>query len=116
MAEILEEVKVRIPDTIRKELKMITETGYYENEEEFIIEAIKTLLIARKDLRVEIACRMFQKREVSLGKAMEISGLDIEKMKKALEGRGIKRASDESIKEIKSASTELLKRARGSTP
>lgn len=55
---------------------------------------------------------MFQKGEISLGKAMDISGLDIEKMKKALKDRGIERRSDKSIEEIKSASAELLKRAR----
>lgn len=58
---------------------------------------------------------MFQKGEISLGKAMEISGLDIEKMKKALKDRGIERRSDESIEEIKSASAEWLKRARGTS-
>lgn len=52
MAEILEEVKLKVPEILKKELKVIAETGYYENEEEFIIEAIKTLLTARKDLRV----------------------------------------------------------------
>lgn len=81
-------------------------------EEEFIIEAIKTLFIARKDLRVETACRMFQKGEISLEKAMEISGMDIENMKKALKERGIERKSDESIEEIRPASAELLKRTR----
>ena len=114
MGEIFEEVKLAMPDLMRRELKIITETGYYENVDEFILEAIKTLLMARKDLRVEIACRMFQKGEISLGKAMEISGLNIVRIKKSLKERGIERVSDESLEEIESAAEELLRRTGGS--
>ena len=35
---------------MKKELKVISSTGLYRNEEEFIKEAINTLLSARKDL------------------------------------------------------------------
>ena len=77
-------------DLIKKELKAIPSTGFYKNEEEFIKEAISTLLAARKDLRVSIACELYKRGEISLGKACEIVSLNIEEMKEVLYRRGIK--------------------------
>jgi len=43
-----------------------------------------TLLAARKDLRVSIACELYKRGEISLGKACEIASLNIEEMKEVL--------------------------------
>ena len=42
-------------ELMKKELEVISKTGLYRDEEEFIKEAVNTLLAARKDLRVSIA-------------------------------------------------------------
>ena len=54
MFEISEEL-------MKKELKVIPSTGFYKNEEVFIKEAINTLLATRKDLRITIACELYER-------------------------------------------------------
>lgn len=49
---------------------------------------------------MDIACKMYEAREISLGKACEVSGLDIEKMKEALFKKGITRSSDETEEQL----------------
>ena len=68
-------------ELMKKKLKVISSTGLYRDEDEFIKEAVNTLLAARKDLRVSIACELYKRDEISLGKACEIASLDIEEMK-----------------------------------
>jgi len=78
-------------DLVKKELKVVPSTGLYRDEDEFIKEAVNTLLAARKDLRVSIACELYKREEISLGKACEIASLNIEEMKEELHKRGIRR-------------------------
>jgi len=55
----------------QKELKVIPSTGLYRDADKFIKEAVNTLMTARKDLRVSIACELYKREEISLGKACE---------------------------------------------
>ena len=87
-------------ELLKKELKVIASTGLYKDEDEFIKEAVNTLLAARKDLRVSIACELYRKEEISLGKACEIASLNIEEIKEELHKRGIKRRVDVSSEEM----------------
>jgi len=95
-------------DLVKKELKVIQSTGFYRDEEEFIKEAINTLLAARKDLRVSVACELYKRDEISLGKACEIASLNIEEMKEVLYKRGIRRSVNVSSVEMES----MAKKAR----
>lgn len=82
-------------------LKAIPETEYYRDISEFIEDAVKALIYARRDLRVAIACALYEKGQVSLGRAMEIVDVDIERMKEILVERGIKlRRGAETVEEI----------------
>jgi predicted HTH domain antitoxin len=87
-------------DLVKNEIRVIPSTGFYRDEEEFIKEAINTLLAARKDLRVSIACELYKKEEISLGKACEIASLNIEEMKEVLHKRGISRRVNASPEEM----------------
>ena len=87
-------------ELMKKELEVISKTGLYRDGEEFIKEAVNTLLAARKDLRVSIACELYKKGEISLGKACEIASLNIEEMKEVLYKRGIKRRVNVSAEEM----------------
>ena len=91
---------ITLPDMLKRELEYIPLTKYYDSVEEFIKDAIETLLIARKDLRIEIACEMYKNGEISIGKVCEIAGLDIEKVKEELYKRGIERISNETNQEL----------------
>ena len=96
---------------IKKELEIIPNTGFYKNEEEFVNDAINTLLAARKDLRISIACELYRKDAVSLGKACEIASLDIEEMKEVLHVRGIVRNVYTTPVEMEAMAKEAIKRS-----
>lgn len=96
-------------DLVKKELKVIQSTGFYRDEEEFIKEAINTLLAARKDLRVSVACELYKRDEISLGKACEIASLNIEEMKEVLYKRGIKRSVNVSSVEMESMAKKAIR-------
>jgi predicted HTH domain antitoxin len=66
------------------------------------------LLAARKDLRIAVACKLYEQKVVSIGKAAELSGLDIEMMKTVLQERGIPRTDFESLAEIEDMAEEAL--------
>ncbi len=98
---------------VKKELKVISSTGLYRDEEEFIKEAINTLLAARKDVRVSIACELYKTDEISLGKACEIASINIEEMKEVLYKRGIRRnvnVSSEEMENMAKKAVELIRR------
>ena len=85
----------------------------YRSEKEFIEEAINTLLAARKDLRVSIACELYKTDEISLGKACEIASINIEEMKEVLYKRGIRRnvnVSSEEMENMAKKAVELIRR------
>jgi len=99
-------------DLMKKELKVIPDTGLYKDEEEFVKEAINTLLAARKDLRVAIACELYKREEISFGKACEIASLNIEEMKEVLYKKGIRRRVNVSSEEIEGMAKKAVELAR----
>jgi predicted HTH domain antitoxin len=78
------------PDLLRMEIEASSDTGYYDNKSEFLRDATRTLLAARKDLRISIASELYKKGKISLGRAVEIADVNYEEMKKLLVERGIK--------------------------
>lgn len=99
-------------ELMKKELKVISSTGLYRDEDEFIKEAVNTLLAARKDLRVSIACELYKRDEISLGKACEIASLNIEEMKEELHKRGIMRKVNVSSEEMEGMAKKAVELAR----
>jgi len=97
---------------MKKQLKVISSTGLYRDEEEFIKEAINTLLAARKDLRVSIACELYKTDEISLGKACEIASINIEAMKEVLYKRGIRRSVNVSSEEMENMAKKAVELIR----
>jgi len=98
-------------DLVKKELKVVPSTGLYRDEDEFIKEAVNTLLAARKDLRVSIACELYKREEISLGKACEIASLNIEEMKEELHKRGIRRNVNVSSDEMEGMAKKAVELA-----
>ncbi len=81
-----EAIRFTPPPHIAKELDAISELGLYKNKTEFIMDAISTMLSAHRELRIAIACRLYEKEDISLGKAAEIVDTSIEEMKKLITG------------------------------
>ncbi len=95
-----------------KELvKAATESGHYSSEEEFLHDAVLTLLAARRDLRLDLAARLYARGEISLGKAAELADVDVETIKSYMAEKGIFREAPESPEEIRRAAEELTKLA-----
>ncbi|NAT10845.1 hypothetical protein C4E22_04755 [ANME-1 cluster archaeon AG-394-G06] len=93
---------------LEMELKAIPDTEYYRDISEFFEDAVKTLMDARRDLRVAIACALYKNDKISLGRAMEIAGVDIERIKEILVEQGIKlRRGAETIDEMEEELREL---------
>ncbi|MFW6048478.1 MAG: UPF0175 family protein [Candidatus Natronoplasma sp.] len=100
-------VSMTLPEIIKREVDAIPETGYYDSRSEFLRDAIRTLLRERPELRVSLACKLYENGEISLGRAMEIAEEDIESMKDILESRGIDlRRGSESVDEMEKAVEE----------
>ena len=93
-------VSFTLPPLMKKELDVVASTGYYDNKSEFIRDAIRTLLAARRDVRSALACALYDKEEISLGKASEIADVSIEEMKDMLHERGIARKVGGSAAEM----------------
>lgn len=108
-----EVIRFTPPPGIAKELDAISELGVYKNKNDFILDAINTMLSANRELRIGIACKLYEKEEISLGKASDIIGISIEEMKKVLSERGIKLKIGTSIPETKDRAGAVLKILRG---
>src|SRR3989344_932511 len=85
-----ETLSFTVPEMLRMELGAIPETGYYDSTSEFLRDAMRTILAARKDLRIAIASVLYKEGKISLGKAVEIADVGYEDMKKLLVEKGIK--------------------------
>jgi len=82
---------------LEQELSVVTEAGF-KNKKEFVEEAVKTYLAARKDVRVSIAAALYGEEKISLGKAVEISGLTIEEFKGYLKTKCMERKTYSTTK------------------
>ena len=96
---------------LEAELDAVTETGLYKSRESFLSDAVQTLFAARPDLREAVACRLYQKGILSLGRTAEWSGLSIEEVKESLHQRGISRQAPESVEETEAMARAALKAA-----
>lgn len=105
-----------LPELLREQISAAREAGLYASEDELVADAINTLLAARPDVRLSAACRLYERGDVSLGKASELAGLDLVSMKRALHERGIVRAADESPDEVSEMAAAALKAAGCAEP
>lgn len=100
-----------LPLNLQEEVTALTETGFYADEESVLADALRTLLSARPDLRVAVACRLYDKGRFSLGKATEWSGLTIEAMKEELHRRGIRRRTDDEPEAVEAMAKDAARLA-----
>jgi predicted HTH domain antitoxin len=61
----------------------------YEDEEAVIQDALRYLLRARADLRIQLTVHRYQTEEISLAKAASLAGVSWAQMKDILVERGI---------------------------
>ncbi len=61
----------------------------YQNEEAVIQDALRYLLRARPEFRVQLAVYRYQKEDISLGKAASFAGVSWAQMKDILVEKGV---------------------------
>jgi len=77
--------------TVLNELdEILISIGKYPNKEELIKDALRALIRAKPELKRDVAVELYRKKEISLLRAAEICGLNVEDFKEILKERGIK--------------------------
>ena len=107
----LSTVSVDLPSYLQEQVTAAREAGFYSSEAELLTDAVRILLAARPDLRAAIACHLYARGTVSLGKAAELAGLDVVRFKHTLHERGINRAASESPAETVDMANSALQAA-----
>ena len=102
---------IRLPGFLQEQITAAQEAGLYASEAELIADAVRTLLAARPDVRLATACRLYEQGTLSLGKAAELAGLDVEGLKQALAERDISRTAPESLDETTEMARVSLQKA-----
>ena len=70
--------------------ELLVSMGKYPDKEEVMKDALRALLRAKPELKRDIAVRLYEKKAVSLSKAAEIYGSNMEDFKEFLKERGVK--------------------------
>ncbi len=85
------ETALRLPAVIEKEIEALIRAGYYSSKSEAIKDAFRTLLDTKPALKLASAIELYKAEEVSISRAAEIAGMNIEDFKHVLSKRGAKR-------------------------
>ncbi len=102
---------LRLPGLLQAQVTAAREVGLYADEADLIADAIQMLLAARPDVRLATAGQLYQRGEISLGKAAELAGLDIINFKRALAELDIPRTAPESVSETTAMAQTALRLA-----
>lgn len=82
---------VQIPLIVEKEIHALIETEYYSSISEAFKDAFRALFATKPALKIISAVYLYSNNEVSISKAAEIAGVNIEEFKEILASRGVKR-------------------------
>ena len=78
-------------DAILDELDILAERGIYKDREALLNDAMRSLLRSKPGLRVQLAIELYRRGKVSLSRAAEIGGVDIENFKEHLQEAAVSR-------------------------
>lgn len=71
------------------EARDFVEARLYENEDEVIRDALRHLLRARPEARIQLAVHRYQTEELSLAKAADLAGVSWAQMRDVLREKGV---------------------------
>jgi predicted HTH domain antitoxin len=98
-------------ELLEDELKAVVQAGKYRSQEEAVGHALEVLLVANPPLRLNTAVELYRRNRVTLSRAVEIAGLEVETFKTRLVEHGISIPVDGSPEEV-STGAELIHRLR----
>ena len=70
--------------------EILVDMGKYPNKDELMKDALRALLRAKPELKKDVAVELYKKKAISLSRAAEIYGSNMEDFKELLKERGIK--------------------------
>jgi len=73
------------------DLEILVERGIYRDRETLIKDAVRSLLRSKPELRRQLAIELYKLNRISLSRAAEIGGVDLESFKEILRETGITR-------------------------
>jgi len=77
--------------TLLDELDVLIEKGIYKDRESLVRDAMRSLLRSKPELRGQLAVELYRQGRVSLSRAAEIGGIDMESFKELLREAGVAR-------------------------
>jgi len=98
--------------TLLDQLDVLVERGIYKDREALMKDALRSLLRSRPELRERLAVELYRRGEVSLSRAAEIGGLDLENFKELLREAGVARRILPAGEAVRQEAEQLL-RLRG---
>lgn len=76
---------------IAQGMDILLKRGLFASEESLLLSAYRSLLTLNPELKTELALSLYEREEISLGRAAEIGGISREQFKEILASRGIER-------------------------
>ena len=80
-------------------MDLLVERRIFDSEESLIASAYRSLLTLQPGLKLEMALSLYEREEISLGRAAELAGLSREQVKEILAARGMERKLVERTRE-----------------
>lgn len=104
--------------TVLDDLEILVKKGIYPSKMELISDALRSLLRSRPELKGKLAVELYKEKKISLSKAAEMAGLNLEDFKELLREENVRLnvppAGREKVK--KEAKIILELRENESTP
>lgn len=99
------------PELLEDEIGAVMRAGEYKSREDAIGHALEVLLAANPSLRINTAVELYRQSKVTLTRAAEIAGLELETFKECLVKHDVIIPIDESPEEI-STGASLIQQLR----
>ena len=82
-------ISIRYPTIIMEEIDALVKCGVYSSESDVLCDAFRVFLQHKPSTKIQVAAEMYRAGNVSLSRASEIAGTDIESFKEMLSDRDI---------------------------
>ena len=95
--------------TLLDAVTVLIERGVYKDRDALMQDALRALLRSKPELRGQLAVALYQRGDVSLTRAAEISGLDLESCKELLREAGVVSSIPPAGQEVQHEVRQLLR-------
>jgi predicted HTH domain antitoxin len=95
--------------TLLDAVTVLIERGIYKDRDALMHGAVRALLRSKPELRGQLAVALYQPGDISLTRAAEIGGLDIESCKELLREAGVARRISPIGQEVQHEVLQLLR-------